>query len=109
MSKFHGAVGYSVQFEVKPGVWEDVITERTYSGDILQKARRWSEDEKVLGDLTLENRISILADLYLYDNFPHLKYVIYLKQAWEVSRAEILRPRVILTIGRVYNGPRPAP
>lgn len=109
MSKFHGAIGYSVQVEIKPGVYENVITERTYSGDILQKARRWSEDEKVLDNVFVENRISILADLYLYDNFPHLTYVTYLKQRWEISRAEIIRPRVILTIGRVYNGPGPTP
>ena len=109
MSKFHGAIGYSVQVEVTPGVWEDVITERTYSGDILQKARRWQEDEKITDNVFVENRISILADMYLYENLPHIKYITYLGTKWEVSRVEIIRPRLILSIGRVYNGPGPTP
>ena len=109
MSKFHGVIGYSVQVEVRPGVWEDVITERTYSGDILQKARRWSEAETVLDDVVIENRISIIADIYLYENFPHLKYITYLGHKWEVARAEINRPRVVITIGRDYNGPISTP
>ena len=109
MSKFHGAIGYSVQVEITAGVWEELITERTYSGDILQKARRWSEDEKILDNVIIENKISILADMYLYENFPNIKYVNYLGQRWEVARAEINRPRIILSIGRVYNGPGPTP
>lgn len=109
MSKFHGAIGWAVQTEIRPGVWEDVITERTYSGDILQKARRWAEDEKVTDNVYIENKVSVLADVYLYENFPHLRYVNYLGTRWEVSRVEINRPRIVITMGRVYNGPLPTP
>ena len=33
MAKFFGIVGYAETVQVKPGVWQDVITEYKYYGD----------------------------------------------------------------------------
>jgi hypothetical protein len=40
MAKFYGSIGYSETTETKPGVWEEGITERKYSGDVIRNTRR---------------------------------------------------------------------
>ena len=108
MSKYSGAIGYAVQqVEIRPGVWDDVIEERKYTGDVLQEIRRYGSEEKVNNDLTLQNRISVIADLFAFDHLPHIRYVTYLGIRWKVNRFEILRPRIIYSLGEVYNGPTP--
>ena len=42
MAKFYGVIGYVVNEETVPGVWEEVVKERPYSGDIL-KNNRWQQ------------------------------------------------------------------
>lgn len=107
VSKFYGVVGYVTQSETSPGVWDDTAVERTYRGDILQNTRRWQQVEKVNDDLTVSNKISIMADPYSYANLANIKYVNWLGTNWKITDIEILRPRLILTIGGVYNGPTP--
>lgn len=36
MSKFYGAIGYSVTEEIRPGVWGEKITVRDYYGDVIR-------------------------------------------------------------------------
>ena len=36
MAKFYGKIGYAVRMEIRPGVWDDEITEREYFGDLLR-------------------------------------------------------------------------
>lgn len=110
MSKFYGAIGYASQIESTPGVWTDVITEKFYSGDILQSFRRWSAtgpynaDPKVNEDMEIDNRISVVADVFAYQNIPHIRYVSWLGTKWKVKKADIDRPRLILSLGGVYVG-----
>ena len=45
MAKFYGVIGYAIQVETVPGVWEDQIIERNYRGDVLQNMNRWQSSE----------------------------------------------------------------
>lgn len=104
MSKFYGPIGYITQKEVSPGIWNDVVEERPYRGDILQNTRRWEVSENKNDNLTISNRVSIIADLFAYENSSTIRYVIWNSVRWKVSSIEIQRPRLILTLGEVYNG-----
>jgi len=106
MAKFHGNIGYATSTETSPGVWTDVVTEREYFGDVIREAKQWAKGNQVNDDLTISNRISIIADDFAYENFSAMKYVIWAGVYWKVSSIEIQRPRFILTIGGVYNGPK---
>ncbi len=57
MAKFYGPIGYARQVETRPGVTENVVTEKKYRGDIVQDQRRWRDGEKVNDDITLDNSI----------------------------------------------------
>lgn len=104
MSKFFGAIGYITQKEISPGIWNDDVVEKNYRGDILQNIRKWDPTERKNDDITISNRISIIADPFAYDNFSTIRYVSWMGVRWKVNSIEIQRPRLILTLGEVYNG-----
>jgi hypothetical protein len=106
MAKYSGKIGFvlSTPVETAPGVFENPITERKYRGDVLQDSRRWDKSEYANDDLNLANRISIVGDAYAHDNFFAIRYVEWMGALWKVTKVEIQRPRLILTIGGVYNG-----
>lgn len=105
MAKFFGRVGYGSTVEVNPGVFEDVITERSYYGDIVRNTRKLSEGENLNKDLSVQNSISIVADAYANDHFFAIRYVEWAGVLWTVSEVEVQSPRLLLRLGEVYNGP----
>ncbi len=104
MAKFYGAIGYITTVETKPGVWEEQITERSYYGDVTRNTRRWSDSSNLNDNLNIANTISIVADPFAYENFHSMKYVEFMGAKWKVSNVEVQYPRLILTVGGVYNG-----
>lgn len=106
MAKFHGAIGYGENVQTKPGVWQDVVTERNYFGDVLRNTRQMREGEKLNNDLTVQNSISIVADAYANEHFFAIRFVEWAGALWTVSDVEVQSPRLLLRLGGVYNGPR---
>lgn len=106
MAKFHGNVGFGVSTETVPGVWKDVITERTYFGDVLRNTRQLLPGEKVNDDLSVQNSISIMADTFAREQFFAIRYVEWAGALWTVSDVEVQSPRLLLRLGGVYNGPK---
>lgn len=104
MAKFYGVIGYSETVETSPGVWAEQVTERTYTGDVLRNTRRWENGEHLNDDLNINNSISIVADAFAYQNFFAIRYAQWMGSRWKVTNVEVQRPRLILTLGGVYNG-----
>ena len=109
MAKFYGPVGYGNSEEVRPGIWEDVIQEFSYFGDILRMSRRIQDGPSVNETLVITNRISIVADAYAYEHFANIRYVKWGGAPWTVTEVEVQRPRLILSLGVIYNGPQVGP
>lgn len=106
--KFFGPVGYNHgTTETSPGVWEDVIVEKPYYGDVLRNTRKLIEGEKVNNDLSVGNSISIVADAYAYENFHAIRYVKWMGSNWIVSDITVERPRLIFRLGGLYHGDTP--
>lgn len=106
MAKFYGPVGYAETVETAPGVKKEKITERMYSGDLIRNVRRLEPSDKLNDDINIANEISIIADPFARQNFHKMRYVGYMGALWKVSTVEVQYPRLILTIGGVYNGPK---
>lgn len=103
MAKFYGAVGFVTTEETTPGVWTQTETERVYYGDLLSNYGRWEQKNQANDDLNLNQRVSILSDPYANQHFSEIRYVILKGAKWKVTNAEVLFPRLILTIGMLYN------
>ena len=102
--KFHGAIGYGESTETSPGVFEDIITELTYFGDVIRNARKLQEGDQVNDDISVQNSISIVADAYANDHFFAIRYIFWQGARWKVTEVEVQRPRLILRLGGIYNG-----
>lgn len=104
MAKFYGAVGYVETVETGLDIFTNVPVERMYRGDIEENGRRLENGEGVNDDVTITNRVSIVADAYAYQHMHALRYVKWMGVAWKAVSVNAKRPRLIITLGGVYNG-----
>lgn len=108
MTRFFGKIGYaSAAEEISPGIYDDVIIERSYYGDVVRNAFSNIEAEKVNADIRLGNSFSIVADAYAMNHFHTMVYLAWAGTLWSITNVDEQSPRLILRIGGVYNGPTP--
>lgn len=105
MARFRGVVGFGKDEETSPDVFKTVITEKTLSGTIEQDTRRLSGNGPNQ-NLSLENVFSLVGTAYAFANFTAIRYIEWAGSLWCVTSVRVERPRLILRIGEVYNGPK---
>lgn len=106
--KFYGEIGYGITVEKGDGVWVDEIVEKNHYGDVTRTSRMLQDGEKVNPDISVQNSISIVADAFASENFFAMRYVKWAGTYWTVVEATVERPRLVLRLGGVYNGPKAA-
>lgn len=104
MNRWAGKVGFADTIEIRPGVYKDSVIEKPYYGDLLKNTRRWNQGDSLNDDLVISNQISILADSFVLNNTHKMKYVELNGAFWKITAVDIQTPRLILTIGGVWNG-----
>lgn len=104
MAKFTGLVGYVTQEEKRPGIWSPVENPVIMRGDIIRQSSTNQNDGKVNSDISLNHRVSLLGDAYAFGNYYNIKWIEIDGRKWEVSSIEIRRPRIIVTVGGLWNG-----
>lgn len=103
MAKFYGNVGFIIPVEKSRGLWIDSPQLRPYAGDFLRMTSQWSNGEGSNDDLKLGNRVSFVADPFAHEHFSAIRFVELGGARWQVTNVEVAFPRLILTIGGVYN------
>ena len=104
MAKWYGIIGYAETVETTPGVWKEQITKRNYYGDLIRNSRRLHTADKLNDDINISNELSIVADPYAVNHFHSMLYVESFGAKWKIINVEVQHPRLILTLGGVYNG-----
>ena len=92
MAKFYGPVGYADTVETAPGVHEEKITERMYSGDLIRNTGLIQSAETLNDNINVANEISIVADPFAYQNFYRMRYVGFMGTKWKVTKVEVRYP-----------------
>lgn len=103
MPKWYGKIGYGVTEETSPGVWTEEIVERQYYGDIIRNLRRLETSDQVNDNVSVSNEISIVSDPYAFENFHSIRWIEFMGAKWKVSSVEVQYPRLVLSLGGVYN------
>lgn len=103
MGKYYGAIGYGQTYEQAPGVWKVLYTERIVYGDVIINTKKAENPGQVNDNIVINTQISFLADPYALQNFHLIKYAQYLGTNWKVVSVTDQRPRLVLTLGGVYN------
>jgi len=103
MAKFCGIIGFSFSDENKTDVWEEEIVEKRYFGDVLRNFSQRKSDSQLNDNIDISNAISIIADPYANNNLHAIRYVVFMGTKWKVTNIEVQYPRLLLSIGGVYN------
>lgn len=103
MAKWFGKIAYSINTEIEPGVWLPVEEEREYYGDIITDRRLRQSSDGVNDNLNISHKISILSDPFVVQNCSNITYVEIMGIKWKVTDIEVQYPRLLLSVGGVYN------
>ena len=104
MAKWHGNIGYIESVETEPGVWESQAAVRSYYGELARNTGKFQTSGEVNDDKNISNELSIVADPYAKLHFTSMRYVEMYGAKWKVTNVDVKYPRLILTLGGVYNG-----
>lgn len=108
--KWYGNIGFSITAEKmidgRPtGVWEPQITVKPYYGELSKPVNKWSAGSGENDDASFSSQLSIVSDPFANENFHSIKYAEVYGVKWKVTSVEIMRPRLLLTLGGEYvNG-----
>lgn len=102
--RWYGKIGYANSSTDEDGITTEEITEKEYCGDVYRSNHRWDNNNSVNGTVRTSSQISILSDPYIIGNCQNIRYAEYMDNLWCVVDVEIQYPRLLLTLGGVYNG-----
>ena len=74
--RYFGEIGFAETRETSPGIWQEVITNAV---------------------------ISIVGDTYAFDHLFAIRWCQWAGALWTVAYADFKRPRIVLTLGELYN------
>lgn len=103
MPKCSGFIGYALTGETQPGVWSETITEKKYYGDIVRDNRRIVDQGEINGSINISNNISVISNSFMMSNMAFMRYITFMNSKWKISSVDIKPPRIIITLGGLYN------
>ena len=101
--KYCGKIGFATTSETVPGNWTEQITEKLYYGDLIRNSRKLQSSGNQNDNIVISNEISIIVDPFAKENFHTIRYAEYMGTKWKVSSVDVQYPRLILSLGEVYN------
>lgn len=104
--KYCGNIGFMHTVDEGDGIWREKIVQQKLYGDVLDNyTSRWQNTSTQQNDnLSVSARISIVANAFAFHNFSEIRYAEWMGAKWTVSSVDVQPPRLILTLGGVYNG-----
>lgn len=104
MAKYCGKIGYVVEEETVPGVWDKVVKERTYYGDIINIRRDTNNSANSDNDdILINSKLSIISDPFAKQNFNTMKYATINGVKWKIKSIDFNYPRMTIDLGGIYN------
>ena len=105
MSKWYGKIGFVETVDKGYGVWKPEVVEKYYFGEIKRNTSKWSSNSRSTNyNVNISNQISIISDPYLEKSLQSIRYIEFMGALYDVTDIEVRYPRLILSIGGVYNG-----
>lgn len=106
--KWSGKIGFAQDTEESaPSVFVERIVERSYYGDVLEFGRLMQGGDKINEDVTVGNQLSVVADPFAQSNLYAMRYATFCGQHWKITNVKVQYPRLVLTLGGIWNGSTP--
>lgn len=100
-------LGIVEQSEVRPGIWEETVTEVPVLGDVRQRTEVLDGTDAVLPRYRTTTSISVPARGVGPQDNSNIRYITYRGFRWQISTIVDEPPKIVIYIGEVYNGPTP--
>lgn len=104
---YSGKLGVSEQKEVRPGIWEDVITEYDVLGKVVQSTELLEQGDDILPRYRTNTSISVFARALGDRDNSDIRYITYRGKNWQVASDVSQPPRIVLYLREEYHGPTP--
>lgn len=104
MPRCSGVIGYALAEETQPGVWTEDVIEKKYYGDIVRDNRKVIDQGVINGSFNINNNISVISNKFMLDNMAFMRYISFANSKWKINSVDIKPPRIIITLGGLYNG-----
>lgn len=103
--KYYGKVGFATTVTPEgDDVYGEEIETHVYMGDVIRHTYNMQPGDKLTKDVQVNMQISILADEFAV-NFMHLiRFAEWRGIKWQVTAVDPQYPRILLSLGGVYNG-----
>jgi hypothetical protein len=102
------SLGLAETQQVRPGIWEDVITELPKLADIAQRTETFETEGNIIPTYKTSTTVSVLSYGPIKPDYSNLRYVLYAGERWIISSVVHAPPRLTIYIGEVYSGPTPS-
>lgn len=87
-----------------PGVFSDSMKEIPVTGLLLREGQYPNRSvEGTVTNVALQNRISIVMDSRIEKHIFNIRWATFEGVKFAVTSFEVKRPRIVLTLGGVYN------
>lgn len=107
MDKFSGKIGFVSNEEIEPGIWEDIVTEKPYRGEIRKNHQNFNVTDTTSGEIKITNLFSIMGNSYAFAHVSDIRYLVWRGNRWLIDTIELRYPRLEITLkGGLYNGPQ---
>lgn len=102
--KWFGDIGFHEEIEEEPGVSVPKVIPKQFFGEVRKNSWNEQQGDKINADLHVSNKISVVADQYLQNNFHKIAYITFGGAKWKVSgvEKELDNPRLLLSLGTLY-------
>lgn len=103
MARYYGAIGFTSTSEEAQGVWVETITERYYFGDVKKDFSKRNNNNVINDSVSVDIQISIMGDFVAFNSISEMKYITYNGSKWNITNVEVVRPRLVISIGGISN------
>lgn len=103
--KFSGKAGFRIDdVEIEPGVYEHQVVVKAIKGSVVSNSyQHQNSDKSTIDNVRITNQLSIVANQFLNKHIANLIYVEFQGVKWKVENFDIRPPRVVISLGGVYN------
>lgn len=103
--KFSGKAGFRINdVETEPGVYEPTIVVKAIKGSVVSnRYQHQNSDKSTIDNVRITNQLSIVANQFLNEHISNLIYIEFQGVKWKVESFDIRPPRVVVSLGGVYN------
>lgn len=105
--RWAGMIGVSARTLVRPGIWEDVITEIPKMGTVEARTETFREEGNVHATYANSTSVSVLSagpDKVAYNDY---RYITHLGVRWSIGSIMFQYPHMVIYLGEEYHGPEP--